>query len=322
MPVIKAAWRRWKRPSRRTIRTILASMLVALGIAGMLIAQQTPEQDTRTQLGSTAPEDQQTTTSDQVIIDTDPNSLPFDDEDGRISFGVTVYTDIKLDGRGGGLQAVVWECPPGHTPMTGGCASRPPDQPVPGCLTWGTHFVDRHDNVVCNGAPHVFPTLSIFITGADGVPHWVNDWTPVWPGAQPWECLPRPTFTVRTREDATYPACLPTPTPRPTATPTPTPRPTPTPSGPSPTPITCPTGYSSCPSQWYCSGDPSCGCYWTRPNCCPPGWHCQIHFYWFTCYNMGCCTETGCDSEEGFMTYKQMADRGIFVYGDDGKPLN
>lgn len=287
MPVVKTAWRRWqgKRPKPATLRKIRGGVAVLLGLLGigLMFAQmqstaQEPTPYDPMKAPNNAPND-----SEQVIEETD--SLPSDEN--KISFGVTVYTDIKLDGMGGGLGAVVWECPPGHTPRTGGCTSKPPSQPVPGCLTWGLHFVDRHDNIVCNGAPHVFPNLTYWISGADGVPYLVQDWTPVWRGAQPWECFPRPTFTVKTSDVAIYPPCSPTPTPRPTATPTP--RPTPTPSRPpSPTPIACGQGSHYCPPVWYY--DPGCGWYWTNGGCCPNGWDCEVIFRWFTCYNTGCCT--------------------------------
>lgn len=295
LTVVRSVVRRL-RPSLKTIndlarkclviprpRILIAIALLAASATTLTVAQMGQV----TQPTATTSEPPDTTSSEQVIVDTDPNSLPFDDEDGKIAFGVTVYTDIKLNGMGGGLGAVVWECPPGHTPRTGGCTSKPPNPPVPGCLTWGLHFVDRHDNIVCNGAPHVFPNLTYWISGADGVPYLVQDWSPVWSGAQPWECFPRPTFTVRTTDVAIYPPCSPTPTPRPTATPTP--RPTATPYPPQPCP-SCAPGYHCCapesPPNWpypipaTCCPDiaTTCGACWVPTGgnyyacCCTPNW--------------------------------------------------
>jgi len=197
----------------------------------------------------------------------------------------TIITDMQLDIKGG---SVVWECPPGHTPQTGGCNSQTVG--TTGCNVVTQHFLRRYDNVPCTGLPHVFPTVTYFIGGVDGKTWPGPDWTPIWEGTV--FCFGQQ-YTIRTRDRIVYPPCSASPTPSPTPTPTPTPSPTATPLPPSPTPIVCGPGSHPCQSQWYC-GDPSCGCYWTRPICCPDGYECRIHFLWFTCYNMGCCDNNGC----------------------------
>lgn len=260
---------------KRTISLLLILAAVLTAVMAALVAQVNPQPNG--------------TDSDTVVMHTEYQNMEPEVPNPLVT---TVYTDIQLTVKGYGIGTVVYSCPPGHTPKTGGCMSVPTN--LTGCLTDTVHIVRRFDNVVCDGLPHTFPTDTYWIAAADGIPHIGPDWQAVWAGAT--FCLGQQ-YTVRTRDRITHPACSasPTPVPRPTPypTPTPTPSPTPTPLPPSPTPIECAPGTHYCAPVWYYGGS-ECGWYWTRPICCPDGYRCQIHFLWFTCYNMGCCDDNGC----------------------------